>query len=131
MFILWTMRIALESPPDQRPWRDNPEYYVPAAAACVSIAGKQIRLCDDDFPAGERTGSPGKGGPLLAGKHGFCEGRWMLWKERFLAMSEESGISDDVKAAAIDAHGRMERIDQDVGKSGCDDSLHRSDVEAE
>ena len=65
MFILWTMRTALEAPPELRHWRDNPEFYVPAAAACISIAGEKIRSCDDEFPAGERTGSPGKGLSLI------------------------------------------------------------------
>jgi hypothetical protein len=114
MFILWTMRTALEAPPELRHWRDNPEYYVPTAAACIAIAGENIRSCNDDFPAGERTGSPGKGGPLWEGKHGFCEGRWVLWKERFLAVSKEPGVSEHVKAVAMNAHDEMVRIDMAV-----------------
>lgn len=114
LFILWTMRTALESSPDRRDAMDNPEVFVPAAAACISIAGQEIRSCNADYPPGERTGRPGSGGPLWEGKHGFCEERWRLWKERFLSVSGESGISEEVGRAARDAHDEMERIDMTV-----------------
>jgi hypothetical protein len=114
LFIIWTMRPALEYSPDQREKRDDPEIYVPAAAACIMIAGKKIRGYDDLFPPGELTGRPAKGGPLWEGKHGFCEGRWRLWKERFLSIAQEPGISEQTKTVARDAHDEIERIDQDM-----------------
>jgi len=108
------MRPALEYSPNQRDVKDDPEIYVPAAAACIMIAGEKIRGYDDEFPPGELTGRPASGGPLWEGKHGYCEGRWRLWKERFLAVSQESGILEQTKMVAKDAHDEMERIDQDV-----------------
>ena len=110
--MIWTFRTALEYSPEQRDRRNNPEIYVPAAAACIMIAGEQFRAFDDEYPPGELTGRPAEGGPLWEGKHGFCEGRWKLWKERFLSVSQEPGISEEVKTVAKQAHEKMERIDR-------------------
>jgi hypothetical protein len=112
--MIWTFRTALESSPDQRHKNEDPEVYVPAAAACIIIAGEQIRSFDDEFPPGELTGRPASGGPLWEGKHGFCEDRWKLWKERFLSVSQEPGISGEVQRVAKKAHDEMERIDKDA-----------------
>jgi len=114
LYILWTMRTALEYSPEQRMRRDDPEVYVLAAAACVVIAGEKIRSYDDEFPPGELTGRPAEGGPLWEGKHGFCEGRWRLWKKRFWSVAEEHELSEKVKAVAKDAYDEMERIDREV-----------------
>lgn len=108
------MRTALEYSSDQRDGRNDPEVYVPAAAACIMIAGEQFQAFDDEYPPGELTGRPAEGGPLWEGKHGFCEGRWRLWKERFLSVSQESGISEEVKTVAREAHDEMERIDREM-----------------
>jgi hypothetical protein len=114
IFMIWTMRSALEYSPDQRRGVDDPEIYVPAAAACIMIAGEKIRSFEDDFPPGELTGRPAMGGPLWEGKHGFCEERWRLWKERFLSVSQELGISEHTKTVAKEAHDEMESIDKNV-----------------
>lgn len=112
--MIWTMRSALEYSPEQRSGLEDPEVYVPAAAACIMIAGEKLRSFEDDWVPGELTGRPVEGGPLWEGKQGFCEGRWRLWKERFGAVSEEPGISEHTKMVAKEAHDEMERIDQDM-----------------
>ncbi|KAM0702667.1 hypothetical protein Q7P35_010098 [Cladosporium inversicolor] len=114
IFMIWTMRSALEYSPEQRSGMEDPEVYVPAAAACVMIAGEKLRSFDDEWLPGELTGRPALGGPLWEGKHGFCEGRWRLWKERFEAVAQESGISEGVKRKAKEAHDEMERFDKDM-----------------
>jgi hypothetical protein len=114
IFMIWTMRSALEYPPDQRTKQEDPEVYVPAAAACIMIAGEKLRSFEDEFPPGELTGRPAMGGPLWEGKHGFCEGRWRLWKERFLAVSREDRISEGTKRVAKEAYDEMERIEKDM-----------------
>ena len=80
IFMIWTMRSALEYSPAQRSGMEDPEVYVPAAAACILIAGEKLRSFEDEWVPGELTGRPALGGPLWEGKQGFCEGRWRLWR---------------------------------------------------
>ena len=114
IFMIWTMRSALEYSPTQRSGMEDPEVYVPAAAACVMIAGEKLRSFEDEWVPGELTGRPALGGPLWEGKQGFCEGRWMLWKERFGAVAKEEAISEEVKRVAKEACEEMVRLDKDM-----------------
>lgn len=108
------MRSALEYSPAQRSGMEDPEVYVPAAAACILIAGEKLRSFEDEWVPGELTGRPALGGPLWEGKQGFCEGRWRLWRERFLSISQETGLSEHTKKVAKEAHDEMERLDKDT-----------------
>ena len=115
-FALITLREALETKQ-----REAKEIYLaklnawlPAAAAWIEILGVEIFEWDEEFPSEFPHGAPGSGGDLWNGKHGFCEERWHLWRERFagLAKSEKWAIEDDVRRVAGEAAIMMGEIEE-------------------
>ena len=76
--------------------------------------GVEIFEWEDEFPSGPPHGAPGRGGDLWHGKHGFCEDRWSLRRERFagLAKSEKWAIEDDVRRVAGEAAVMMGEIEE-------------------
>jgi len=112
-FGLITLREALET--DIHELHNHelapPEAYIPAAAAWISIAGTKLYSLDKEFEYGENLGDPGRGGPLWDGQHGFCQGRWQLWRTRFGQLSVESTLNGEVRQLAKQAEGRMQEIE--------------------
>ena len=116
---LSTMRNALESPlseslpPEKHNWLLG---YLPAAAKLVETMGPLMRSWDFEFPPNmgdPKYGQPGKGGPLWNGKNGFCKGRWDYWRERFFAISEESGLDQQKRTTTQNASEAMMCVDRD------------------
>ena len=114
LFALWTMR-ALECRSDKARPEQPIDAWVPAAASWVEILGKEMHGWTKEWESGPLIGAPGKGGPLWEGKHGFCRGRWMLWRMRFGELAKElSVISDQNRAIAAKAADTMKRIEVGV-----------------
>ena len=115
-FALWTMRSALEHPGVERVEMDQPfTAYLQAAAAWIEVCGPQIYRWDDVYPHGLREGAPGRGGPLWQGAHGFCSGRWRLWRERFGQIAGEQGFEPEMSKAAERAEIAMRDIETKAG----------------
>ncbi|OJI98347.1 hypothetical protein ASPVEDRAFT_161509 [Aspergillus versicolor CBS 583.65] len=111
-FALITLRAALESPTERRPGAEPLEAWIPAAAAWIETLGVEIYNWDEEFESGPKIGARGKGGPLWDGKHGFCKGRWKLWRERFGEIARTEGeLGEDVKKTAEDAETMMKEIE--------------------
>ncbi|CEN59237.1 hypothetical protein ASPCAL01689 [Aspergillus calidoustus] len=109
-FALVTLRQALETPIDQMSEHDPLDAWVPAAAAWIEVLGVEIYEWEEEFPSGGNR-APGKGGPLWEGKHGFCKGRWGLWRERFGDMARGGRVSESVRKVAGDAEVMMKEIE--------------------
>ncbi|KAL4923848.1 DUF3632 domain-containing protein [Aspergillus undulatus] len=111
-FALITLRSALETPTDKRSPREPLEAWVPAAAAWIETLGVEIYSWDEEFEHGPKIGARGKGGPLWDGKHGFCKGRWKLWRERFGEIARMEGeLKEEVRKVAEDAETMMREIE--------------------
>ena len=113
-FGLITLRGALETDIHDLDDDDDPtppEVYIPAAAAWISIAGTKLHSLDNEYEYGGHLGDPGGGGPLWDGQHGFCQGRWQLWRARFGQLSVEATLNDEVRQLAKQAEGRMQEIE--------------------
>ena len=110
IFALWTMRAALETPVPRTDF-DAPDAQIPAAAALVSILGREMYSWDREFPYGGRQGDPGRGGPLWQGQHGPCKERWQLWRRRFGELSRAAELSDELKTIAREAEAQMAEIE--------------------
>lgn len=114
--MLWTFRTALEyaaeEPNREAPGPDRRKCHILAAAELVKIAGHLIRHWDFEYEFGPLDGDPGAGGALWNGKHGFCKGRWELWKRRFIEVSFEEELSDEVRACAKTASETMSAYDR-------------------
>jgi hypothetical protein len=114
-FTLYTFRSALEysaSAPEYD--EDVPDYqkcHILTAAKLVEIAGSLIYEWDVEFESGPLIGDKGSGGKLWDGKHGFCKGRWELWKRRFFGISDEGSFGDEVGDCARKATEVMAKID--------------------
>lgn len=88
---MWTLRDALEYPVlDSSSQQQFARLYrvVPAAIRTKENIGQEIRQWCHDLE--KRQEDPGPGGPLWTGQRDFCIGRWELWQERFLELSDES-----------------------------------------
>ncbi|KAL4922345.1 hypothetical protein BDW62DRAFT_51857 [Aspergillus aurantiobrunneus] len=111
-FALITLRSALETPEERR-LPDQPlEAWIPAAAAWIETLGVEIYHWDEEFPSGPLVGARGKGGPLWNGKHGFCEGRWKLWRERFGEVARMEGdLAESVRKVAAETEQMMKEIE--------------------
>ncbi|KAL3485262.1 hypothetical protein BJX62DRAFT_247710 [Aspergillus germanicus] len=110
-FALITLRQALENPIDQMSEQNPLDAWVPAAAAWIEVLGVEIYDWEEEFPSGGNRGAPGRGGPLWEGKHGFCKGRWGLWRERFGGLARAEGVSEPVRNVAGDAEVIMNEIE--------------------
>ncbi|KAL4804447.1 hypothetical protein BDV18DRAFT_143177 [Aspergillus unguis] len=109
-FALVTLRSALETPTEQM--KEPLEAWVPAAAAWIETIGVEIYNWDEEFESGPKIGARGKGGPLWDGKHGFCHGRWKLWRERFGEVARMDGeLEDGVRKVAGDTETIMKEIE--------------------
>ncbi|KIY73836.1 hypothetical protein CYLTODRAFT_448442 [Cylindrobasidium torrendii FP15055 ss-10] len=84
LYVIWAMRSALEGECDD----DGLDTAVTAAAQWIFIAGEHIYQSERQYPTAPNTGDPACGGPLWTGQRGFCEERWILWRERFEDMSD-------------------------------------------
>ena len=110
MFGLWTLRDALESTVSERNRNTEPlDAFLPAAAAWIDLAGNSLRQCEDDFPP-DRGAKPGIGGPLWAGKHGFCPERWSLWQKRFDELASDSQLLQGLREIAHKAGEQMRKL---------------------
>ncbi|KAL2795564.1 hypothetical protein BJX66DRAFT_301891 [Aspergillus keveii] len=110
-FALITLRQALETPIDQMSAQNPLDAWVPAAAAWIEVLGVEIHEWEEEFPSGGNRGAPGRGGPLWEGKHGFCKGRWGLWRERFGSLARAEDVSESVRKVAGDAEVIMREIE--------------------
>ncbi|KAL4791654.1 hypothetical protein BDV19DRAFT_290670 [Aspergillus venezuelensis] len=111
-FALITLRSALETPFDQRSPREPLEAWVPAAAAWIETLGVEIYSWEEEFESGPKIGARGRGGPLWDGKHGFCKGRWKLWRERFGEVARMEGqLGEGIRKIAEDAETMMKEIE--------------------
>jgi hypothetical protein len=63
----------------------------------------------DLTPSDRKQGNPGRGGELWKGKAEFSKERWAFWKERFAAIADMEGVSEQTKIDARDAIEGMER----------------------
>ncbi|KAL1792936.1 hypothetical protein ACET3X_009443 [Alternaria dauci] len=113
MFALFAFRDALETPAIDDPMSTANQKYdanVPAAAAWILGCGHDLfRLEKDLTPSDRKQGNPGRGGELWKGKAEFSKERWAFWKERFAAIADMEGVSEDTKIHAKDAIEGMER----------------------
>ncbi|KAJ0415817.1 hypothetical protein BJY00DRAFT_326770 [Aspergillus carlsbadensis] len=113
-FGLVTLRTALETPVEEMGahGRDALDAWVPAAAVWIEVLGVEIFEWEEEFPGGGGRGAPGRGGPLWSGKHGFCKGRWGLWRGRFGDLARaDLGVSEGVRKVAGDAEVMMSEIE--------------------
>lgn len=113
-FALVTFRGALETPLKQLPPDAPLDTYIPAAAAWIEILGVEIYEWDEEFEHGPLVGARGKGGPLWKGEHGFCKGRWVLWRERFGEMARMEGVpglGEQARVTAREAELVMREIE--------------------
>jgi hypothetical protein len=112
--VLWTLRSALECPSwigTQKDREQSLDCYVKAAAKVIEIAGRKIRRWDHEYEHGPLIGDPGSGGDLWEGKRGFCKERWELWRQRFVHLSGEDRLNEDVRNCARRAGEIMAEID--------------------
>ena len=109
-FAIYTMRPALETPIGQDETQ-APDAEIPAAAAWISVLGREMYSWDREFPHGDREGDPGRGGPLWRGQHGPCKERWQLWRRRFGELSRADELSDELRKIAKDAEAQMADIE--------------------
>lgn len=109
------MRSALETRPAHVSPVDPLDAFVPAAAAWISILGRQIYRWDREFEHGPKVGAPGRGGPLWGDKkHGFCKERWELWRKRFGEIAKmEGNLNEDVRTSARQAEKTMRDIEME------------------
>jgi hypothetical protein len=120
-FTLYAFKSALEyseSVPEAEDDEQHPDYqkgHILAAAKLVEIAGSIIHEWDFEFESGPLIGDKGSGGALWDGKHGFCKGRWELWKRRFFEISDEGSFGDEVGDCARKAGEAMAEIDGRAG----------------
>ncbi|KAL5001797.1 hypothetical protein BDV10DRAFT_138493 [Aspergillus recurvatus] len=111
-FALLALRSALETPAEQLRSTEPLEAWIPAAAAWIETLGVEIYNWDEEFESGPKVGARGKGGPLWNGKHGFCKGRWELWRKRFGEVSRMEGeLAEGVRKVAQDAETMMKEIE--------------------
>lgn len=113
-FALVTLREALETPPKELPPTAPLDTCIPAAAVWIEVLGVEIYEWDEEFEHGPLVGAPGRGGPLWNGKHGFCEDRWALWRERFgelARMEDVSGLGEQTRTTAREAELMMRQIE--------------------
>ncbi|KAL3444700.1 hypothetical protein BJX65DRAFT_319863 [Aspergillus insuetus] len=110
-FALITLRQALETPINQMGEQNPLDAWVPAAAVWIEVLGVEVYEWEEEFPSGGNWGAPGRGGPLWEGKHGFCKGRWGLWRERFGGLARADGVSESVRKVAGDAEVIMKEIE--------------------
>lgn len=111
-FALITLRTALETPPNELPETDPRDAYVQAAAVWIETIGIDIYEWDEEFAHGRLVGAPGRGGPLWKGKHGFCEQRWQLWRERFGELASlDDKLGEEAKTLAREAELIMRDIE--------------------
>jgi hypothetical protein len=118
-FALYTFRSALEysesAPEDDEQHPDCQKCHILAAAKLVEIVGSRIYEWDFEFESGPLIGDKGSGGALWDGKHGFCKGRWELWKRRFFEISDEGVFGNEVGECARKASEIMAEIDSRSG----------------
>ncbi|KAL4785296.1 hypothetical protein BJX76DRAFT_325172 [Aspergillus varians] len=110
-FALITLRAALEKPTENRLPGEPLEAWIPAAAAWIETLGVEIYDWDEEFESGPKIGARGKGGPLWDGKHGFCKGRWKLWRERFGEVARLESVAEGVRKVAEEAEIMMREIE--------------------
>jgi hypothetical protein len=119
-FTLYTFRNGLEySASAPKYIVEVPDYqkcHVVAATKLVEIAGSIIYEWDIEFESGPLIGDKGRGGKLWDGKHGFCKGRWELWKRRFFEISADGSFGDKVEDCARKAGEVMAKIDGRPGE---------------
>ncbi|CAN9457720.1 unnamed protein product [Alternaria sp. RS040] len=113
MYALFALREALETPAIDDPMSTANQKYdanVPAAAAWILGYGHDLfRMEKDLTPLDRKQGNPGRGGELWKGKAEFSKERWAFWKERFAAIADMEGVSEQTKIDARDAIEGMER----------------------
>ncbi|PKX89029.1 DUF3632 domain-containing protein [Aspergillus novofumigatus IBT 16806] len=104
LFALATLRMALETP-----W----EHMAPGIPwwLWIEVLGAEIYEWDEEYESGRLIGAPGSGGPLWKGKHGFCKGRWKLWRDRFGEAARKEDESEHVRRAAREAELMMKEIE--------------------
>jgi hypothetical protein len=118
-FALYTFRSAPEysesAPEDDEQYPDSQKCHVLAAAKLVEIVGSTIYEWDFEFESGTLVGDKGYGGALWDGKHGFCKGRWELWKRRFFEIGCGDSFGSEVGECARKASEIMAAIDSRSG----------------
>lgn len=111
IFMLWTLRSALEYTAETpEAGSQSPDFracHILAAAELVKVSGHLICHWDFEVESGPLIGDRGAGGVLWDGKHGFCKERWELWRRRFLEVSQEEELSNEVGACAKTANEAM------------------------
>ena len=105
------MRDALETPVHQGETQEH-DAFLPAAAAWISLLGREIYSWDREISHGDEQGDPGMGGPLWNGQHGPCKERWQLWKTRFEELSQLEQLSDELRVIAKGAEAQMNAVEE-------------------
>ena len=91
---------------------------VPAAAAWIFAAGKNMYMEGDLSPNGEGwAGDPLECGQLWNGASGFSKERWAFWKKRFGDIVVYERLDEGTRKVAREAVAAMQRIEDEV-KSG-------------
>jgi hypothetical protein len=119
-FMLYTFKSALEynetAPENDEQHPDCQKCHILAAAKLVEIVGSMIYEWDFEFESGPLIGDKGSGGALWDRKHGFCKGRWELWKRRFFEICGKGFFGKEVGECARKAGQAMSKIDGGSGQ---------------
>ena len=108
LYAIWSMRGTLETDVAADPL-DN---LLPASAAWILYAGKQLYNSDQEWLPEPMKGDPASGGPLWDGKHGFCKERWAFWKKRFRDVEgRRDGVGRETKRIAAEAVAAMDAVE--------------------
>jgi hypothetical protein len=110
MYVIWSMRQALEMTPEPLPWWYDA--HVPAAAVWALALGKKLQQREEDLtPTNPNQGDPARGGDLWSGGPVFSKERWAFWKKRFGEVVGQEGIGEETKSIAKQAVEAMQKAE--------------------
>ena len=96
LYAIWTLREALEGDfPPSPPCPQSAS--IPAAAAWIQHAGRELIVREDDY------GTAGQGGSLWAGKAGFSRERWTFWHTRLQEIATDGKLNERTRLEALRA----------------------------
>jgi hypothetical protein len=111
LYVIWSMRQALEMTPEPLPWWYDA--HVPAAAVWALALGKKLQEREEDLtPTDPNQGNPARGGDLWSGGPVFSKERWAFWKKRFGEVAGQEGIDEETKSIAKQSVEAMEKAER-------------------